>query len=137
MMAERQITWRLPEDAVLGLETYHAARRERRLLVPRCRACGERHWYPRSFCPFCHSTELDWPQAAGGGTVYSYSIMRRTEAPYAIAFVTLAEGPTMMTNIVECDLDAVHIGMEVRLAFRDGVDGEPYPVFRPAARQGA
>ena len=31
--------------------------------------------------------------------------MRRAPVPYAIAYVTLAEGPTMMTNIVDCDLD--------------------------------
>ena len=33
--------------------------------------------------------------------------MRRAAEPYAIAYVTLAEGPTMMTNIVDCDLDAM------------------------------
>ena len=131
-MAGHLITYELPADAVLGLETYHAARRERRLLVPRCRACGEAHWYPRPFCPFCGSGELDWPEATGQGTVYSFSVMRRAETPYAIAFVTLAEGPTMMANVVGCPPDDIAIGMKVRLDFQDSVAGDPFPVFTPA-----
>jgi uncharacterized OB-fold protein len=125
----RNITYRMPEDALLGMETYHAGRRARRLLLPRCRTCHELHWYPRGFCPFCHGVDLDWREAEGSGVIYSYSIMRRAETPYAIAFVTLSEGPTMMTNIVDCDLDAVKIGLQVRLTFRDSADGEPHPVF--------
>lgn len=128
-MTERPITYRLPDDAVLGLETWHAARRARRLLVPRCRGCGEAHWYPRPFCPFCHGTDLDWPQAEGTGRLYSYSVMRRAGTPYAIGFVTLAEGPAMMTNIVGTDLAGIAIGMALQLDFREGPDGEPWPVF--------
>jgi uncharacterized OB-fold protein len=128
----RTIDYRLPEDAWLGLQHWHEARRARRLLVPRCRACGESHWYPRPFCPFCSSGELDWPEAEGIGTVYSFSVMRRTGAPYTIAFVTLPEGPAMMTNLVGCAFDAIAIGMPVRLSFQEGEGGEPWPVFTPA-----
>ena len=56
-------------------------------------------------CPFCFSDKTEWQQASGNGTIYTYSVMRRAPIPYAIAYVTLAEGPTMMTNIVDCDLD--------------------------------
>jgi hypothetical protein len=38
----------------------------------------------------------------------------------------------MMTNIVECDFDALRIGQPVRLLFRATEDGPPVPVFRPA-----
>src|SRR6266404_6219829 len=75
-----------------------------RLLIKRCTACDEPHWYPRAICPFC-SERTEWMEASGHGTIYSYSVFRRTPIPYAIAYVTLAEGPTMMTNIVDCDLD--------------------------------
>ncbi len=46
-------------------------------------------------------------QASGEGVIYSYSVMRRVDRPFAIAYVTLAEGPTMMTSLVDCDFDAL------------------------------
>ena len=89
-----------------------------RLLIKRCTACDEPHWYPRAICPFCGSERTEWMEASGQGTIYSYSVFRRAPIPYAIAYVTLAEGPTMMTNIVDCDLDAIRIGQAVRVAFK-------------------
>ena len=51
--------------------------------------------------------------------IYTYSVMRRgAPEPYAIAYVTLAEGPTMMTNIVDCDLDGIRIGQKVKVVFK-------------------
>ena len=83
-----------------------------RLLIKRCTACDEPHWYPRAICPFCGSERTDWMEASGHGTIYSYSVFRRAPIPYAIAYVTLAEGPTMMTNIVDCDLDAIRLARQ-------------------------
>jgi len=102
------------------------------LLLKRCTACGEPHWYPRALCPFCGSDRTEWTEASGRGTIYSYSVFRRAPVPYAIAYVTLAEGPTMMTNIVGCDLDAIRIGQAVRVRFTPTEDGPPVPTFTPA-----
>jgi uncharacterized OB-fold protein len=71
-------------------------------------------------------------QASGRGVVYSYSVMRRVPVPYALAYVTLDEGVTMMTNIVDCDLDAIRIGQRVRLVFKPTDGGPPVPMFTPA-----
>ena len=57
--------------------------------------------------------------------------MRRAPVPYAIAYVTLDEGPTMMTNIVDCDLDKIKIGQAVRLVFKPSEGGPPVPMFTP------
>ena len=81
-------------------------RAEGKFLLRKCTACGEAHCYPRTLCPFCFSDKTEWVEASGKGTIYTYSVMRRAPVPYAIAYVTLAEGPTMMTNIVDCDLDS-------------------------------
>ncbi len=102
-----------------------------RLMVKRCDACGEHHHYPRSHCPFCFSARTLWREASGRGTIYSYSVMRRAEVPYVIAYVTMDEGPTMMTNIVDCDVDTLRIGQTVKLAFRDTEGGPPLPMFTP------
>ena len=102
-----------------------------KLLVPRCNACGKSHWYPPGICPHCFSQDLSWNEASGRGTVYSFSVMKRAEVPYAIAYVTLEEGPTMMTNIVDSDLDKIRIGQNVRLVFKPSDGGPPVPMFTP------
>jgi uncharacterized protein len=101
------------------------------LLLKQCRACGESHYYPRPLCPFCGSDATEWQPAAGSGVVYSFSVMRRAEVPYAIAYVTLDEGVTMMTNLVDCDFDRLRIGQRVRLVFTPTDGGAPVPTFTP------
>lgn len=58
--------------------------------------------------------------------------MRRTDPPYAIAYVTLAEGPVMITNIVNSDFEALGIGQKVQLVFKPSDGGAPVPCFRVA-----
>jgi uncharacterized protein len=111
---------------------YWEAAGQGKLLLKRCAACGAYHFYPRVFCPFCFSGNTEWCEATGTGTIYSFSVMRRAEVPYAIAYVTLAEGPTMLTNIVYCDLDAIRIGQRVRVVFKAAEDGQAVPMFTPA-----
>ena len=128
-MSERTYT-----DPAINLETepYWAAAKDGKLMLKRCNACGEPHFYPRSLCPHCGSSDVDWLESTGKGTIYSYSVMRRAKIPYAIAYVTLDEGVTMLTNIVEADFDALGIGQAVQVAFRETEGGQALPVFRPA-----
>jgi uncharacterized OB-fold protein len=105
--------------------------REGRLLLKRCMACGELHYYPRAICPFCSSERTEWVAAQGHGRIYSFSVMRRTAQPYAIAYVTLNEGITVLTNLVDCDLDRLRIGDSVRLVFKPAEGGEMIPMFTP------
>ena len=118
-------------SADVALEPYWQAARAGRLLLKLCRACGKSHYYPRPLCPFCMSSDTEWREASGKGSIYSWSVERRATPPYAIAFVALAEGPTLLTNIVDCNLDALAIGQQVTLAFETR-DEQPVPVFRPA-----
>ena len=104
---------------------------EGRLLIKKCVTCGQVHFYPRAICPFCGSDKTEWVSASGRGTVYSYSVMRRVPIPYALAYVTLEEGVTMMTNIVDGDLDAIRIGQRMTVAFKPSEGGPPVPMFRP------
>ena len=108
------------------------AAREGRFIIPVCTACSRAHWYPRAICPFCAGDQVEWRAASGQGTIYSFSVMRRVKEPYVIAHVTLAEGPTMLTNIVDCDFDRVRIGQKVTVVFQETENGPPAPMFRPA-----
>ena len=107
------------------------AAREGRFMVPFCVACGKAHWYPRAICPFCASDKVQWREASGKGTIYTFSVMQRAKEPYAIAHVTLTEGPTMLTNIVDCDFDKLRIGQQVAVVFQDTEGGPPVPMFKP------
>jgi uncharacterized OB-fold protein len=121
----------------LESEEYWAATARGVLLLRRCRSCGVVIWYPRFVCPDCHSTDTEWFEASGRGTVYSYTIARRgmgpwkDVGPYVVAYVHLDEGPTMLTNIVECDPETVHIDQRVEVVFHDTGEGAALPRFRP------
>ena len=130
-MANAQRTIPAPESSPETKAFWEGAA-QGKLLIKKCRACGQSHYYPRALCPFCFSDATEWLTAAGTGTLYSYSVMRRAEVPYAIAYVTLDEGPTMMTNLVDCDVDALRIGQRVKLKFTPTDGGPPVPTFTPA-----
>ena len=100
-----------------------------KLLIQTCGKCREAFHYPRSVCPFCLSDEVGWTECSGDGVIYSYSVFRRG-APYVLAIVTLAEGPRLLTNVVDCDVDALTIGQAVSVRFED-VDGVATPMFAP------
>lgn len=113
-----------------GDAPYFAAAAESRLLLKRCSACGKAHHYPRSICPFCWSDKVEWIEAKGTGTIYTFSVTRRgTGVPYCIAYVTLDEGPTMLTNIVDTDLDLLTVAQPVKVVFKTSEGGTVIPMF--------
>jgi uncharacterized OB-fold protein len=121
-----------PAPAVnLETEAYWAAANEGKLLMKKCNGCGKTHFFPRAICPYCQSSDTVWYEASGKGVIYSYSVMRRGGTPYAIAYVTVDEGITMMTNIVDCDHDALAVGQAVEVTFRQSDGDQAIPVFRP------
>jgi uncharacterized OB-fold protein len=116
-----------------GDQEYFDAAAAGKLMLKKCGDCGEHHHYPRSLCPFCFSDKVQWVQAKGTGEIYSYSVSRRAgPIVYCMAYVKLDEGVTMMTNIVDCDLDTVKVGQKVKVTFKKTEGGVSMPVFVPA-----
>lgn len=104
---------------------YWEAAADGRLLIRRCAACGTAHHYPREFCPSCWSEDVAWEQASGRATLYTWSVVHLndlppfgTRVPYVAAVVDLAEGPRMMTEVVDCEASALRIGMDLHVRFR-------------------
>jgi uncharacterized OB-fold protein len=124
----------VPAPAVtLESKPFFDAAEQGKFLIKRCTACGEAHWYPRSMCPFCHSDQTVWEESPGEGVVYSFSIMRKSPSgPYALAYVTLDEGPNVLTNVVDVAPDDLKIGMRVKVKLQPTEGGPPVPVFVPA-----
>ncbi len=114
---------------------FWAATAEGRLTLQRCTACDTVVWWPRSLCPECSSFDLEWFEATGNGTVYSYTVVHRAPgswgraAPYVLAYVELEEGPRLMTNIVDGDPEAVAIDAPVRVVWHDTGAGNALPRF--------
>ncbi len=111
---------------------YWDAARDSRLLIRLCKACGQRHFMPRFLCPHCWSTDLEWVEASGRGTVHSYTIVRRAplvsyehRVPYVVALIDLEEGPRMMSNIVGPEALDTQVGSAVEVCFEDrGIDAK-------------
>jgi uncharacterized protein len=115
-------------------QAYWKAVDEHRLVLSTCTDCGQAHYYPRSRCPFCFGGNTTWKQASGRGEVYSYSIANRADPPYVVAYVHLAEGPMVLTNIVGCAPADVRIGQAVQVTFAADASGRTRPYFQPIPR---
>ena len=119
-------------------EHYWKGAREGKLFLQRCESCIKAYFPPRPFCPLCGSRDVTAVQASGRASLYSYAIQHRAVPgfvpPYAIAVVTLEEGPRMMTNIVDCPQtpEALQLDMALEVTFQQVDEAISLPVFRPA-----
>jgi uncharacterized OB-fold protein len=129
--AERQERRIFPPPVSEETRRFWDAAASGKLLYGFCNTCHEPHYFPRSICPFCFSADVVWKEASGRATIYTFSIMRRSPTgPFVIAYVTLEEGPSILTNIVDSAIDAVKIGGAVELVFKPSEGGPPVPFFR-------
>jgi len=127
----------LPKPDFVNAEYWQAAA-DGRLLIQECPSCGHRQWYPRALCTAC-AADTEWLECSGRGTVHTFTVIRqfgmkpfRDALPYVIAMIDLEEGPRIMGDIPECDVDAVTIGMPVEVFFTKAADDIGIPRWRPA-----
>jgi uncharacterized OB-fold protein len=127
----------LPKPNYLSQPFWDACR-QHRLTVQRCRECGGYIFPPQDFCRFCFSDRLEWAEASGRGTVYSFTVIWRPQTPafqipYVAAIVDLAEGYQMVSNVVDCPWQDVRVGLPVEVTFEDRSETISLPVFRPSS----
>lgn len=134
------MTWepRLVPKVTPETEPYWESAAEESFLVQECNDCGLVYFYPRHRCPDCHSSDVDWRESDGVGSVYSYSVMEEvsgwpeSKLPLILAYIELREGPRVVSNVVDCGPDEVEIGMETTVRFiPTEKDGISVPVFAP------
>lgn len=107
------------------------------LHIQRCAECKTLRHPPRPMCGQCQSLEWDSIVSAGRGEVHSYVIMHHPPIPgygfpIAVAVIDLEEGTRIISNVVGCELDEVHIGMKVELSIENVDDELKLPLFKPA-----
>lgn len=112
--------------------------REHKLLILRCGDCGYWIYSPLASCPQCLSFNVAPEPVSGRGTIYSFTVVHREFAqgikpPYVAAFVDLDEQPALrlLSNIVNCRVSDVEIGMPVRVVFHDITDDVGLAFFEP------
>ncbi len=125
----------LPRPTPLS-EPFWEGCREGELRVQRCRACGRYVFIPQPACTGCLSRDLAWTRVAGRGVVYSYTVVHRPpnpafEVPYTVVIVELEEGFHMLSNLVDCEPEAVRVGMPVEVCFERVSEEIALPRFRP------
>ena len=116
-----------------------AGLREGKLLLQHCTRCGHVQYYQQQLCRQCGSEELEHRPASGKGKVHSFSVVYRapgpafkSDVPYAVLLVELAEGPRMISSYTGGPAEDVTFDMPVQLAFEKISDEIALPRFRRA-----
>lgn len=129
---------RFPEP---DTQPFWEATKEHRLLYQVDRDTGDVVFFPRRHNPKNGSSNLEWRESKGLGTVYAFSVVRLNRhpafaelGPYAVAYVDLDEGFRMLTNVVNVadPTRDISIGQRVKLTWLDQSTGLAIPVFEPA-----
>jgi uncharacterized protein len=117
---------------------YWQSAAEGKLVVQRCTTCGVYQFYPRSLCASC-AGETEWVDATGRGTLHTYTVIRQNRSPafaalspYVVGIVELDEGVKMMSNIVDCEIDQLEVGMALEVLLLKAADDVGLPFWRPA-----
>jgi uncharacterized OB-fold protein len=82
---------------------------------------------------------LEWVKVSGRGRLHTYTIVYqsanaafRDAAPYIYAVVQLDEGPRMVSNVVQCNIDDLRVDMPLEAVFDDVTLEWTLVKFRPA-----
>ena len=135
----------LPNLDELDTRDFWLATKHRELRYQRCGSCQTIVFHPRRHCTGCVNSDLEWLASEGRGTVYSYSIVRksyhpffRDKTPYTVAFIDLDEGLRLLSNVtgIGDPLTDVTIGMSVEVEWEEHED-LCIPLFKPASKREA
>ena len=131
MLEENLVVHHLPSPIINPEnQVFWQAAQKDRLVLKVCNSCKEVHYYPRTICPHCGSNDTAWLDSEGVGEIYSFTVMRRgVEVPFAMAYVRLAEGISLLTHLYGFDFDAIRIGQKVRVVFQGTQDGQKTHLF--------
>ncbi len=134
MSANDQEAYPLPQPTVFT-EPFWDACQDQKLSVRTCADCDHLFLPGGPVCPQCWSANLSMKAVSGRGEVFSFVVYRRTyhpsiPAPYVVALIELSEGPRLISNVVGCAPEDVHIGMQVQVKF-EPEDGFMLPRFTP------
>ena len=117
---------------------YWEAAKRHELLLQKCQECGHYRYPLGETCPSCLSDRLEWVKVSGRGSVYTWTVFHQVyhpafkeDVPYAVVAVELEEEPTIITNLVDCKIEYLKVGMPVEVVFDEVTAEVTLPKFRP------
>ena len=134
-----------PEEAPLPelssrMAPFWEAARSGELVLPRCKTCGSLGFPAFDLCNLClDDADPEWIRASGRGSVFSFVVVHQAfhpyfaqHLPYAVADIKLAEGPRMISAVLDVVPREICVGMNVEITFV--IRGElSLPMFRPVS----
>ncbi len=133
-----EIKKQLPSITASNQPFWDAAHRHE-LYAYKCGNCGTYYAQPVT-CIKCDNPQMAWVKVSGRAEVYTFCVYHQSfhpawnnDIPYNVAYVKLAEGPLLMTNIVGCDNKNIRVGMPVEVTFDDINEEVTLPKFKPAS----
>ncbi len=126
----------LPDITLTDKPFWEAAKRHE-LVAYSCLNCGT--FYSQvTECVACDMPKMEWVKVSGKGEVYTFGIYHqlyhpgwKEEIPYNVSWIKLNEGPLLMSNVIECKNEDLHVGMPVEVVFDDVTEEVTLSKFRP------
>jgi uncharacterized protein len=114
---------------------FWAAAADGKFMLQFCKDCGDTRYPPGPVCPKCLSSNQDWKQASGRGTLESWVDFHRAywdgfkgDLPYRVCLVKLEEGPVVVSNLID-KTDNLRMGQPVKVVFEKVTDEVTLPKF--------
>ena len=105
-------------------QPFFDAAKDGKLLLKHCAACDRFMTYSAEYCDNCFGLSLDWKEASGKGTIYSFVVMHQVlhpgfagEVPYNVIVVETEEGPRLQSNLLGTPDSEITVGMLVQVTF--------------------
>ncbi len=119
-----------------GTATFFDRAKMGELMLQHCQNCQKFNLCGHHYCPACLSAN-SWKHSEGLGQIVSFSIVRESShagfkelRPYAVAEVSLSEGPMLKLRVIGSTPDKIFIGQQARMDFLHDEHGEATPVWR-------
>lgn len=131
-------TSRKPLPVLEGLAgEFYGFCRQQQLRFQRCTQCHTFRHVPREICSRCNSFDWEWVASSGRGTVYTWTVVERalhpafaSATPMAPVVVEMEEGVRMLSELVDCPIAELRIGMPVEAVFEVVTPEVTLPRFR-------
>jgi uncharacterized protein len=115
-------------------EFWEGAKRGK-LMLQFCTETKRFQHFPRPVSLSTGRKTVEWREASGYGTVYSWTVTRspwpghEQRIPYICAYVELDEGVRFLCNLVDCEENEIEIGMPVEVRWDRLTEEITFPDF--------
>lgn len=125
-------------DVYVETAPFWEAAKRHKLMLQYDTEVGKYQWLPRPVSIYTGKRTLEWREASGRGTLYSWTLSNvawpghADRAPYMCALVELEEGVRILTNLYNYDGVELRDGLPVKLMWETLSEDFEYPAFEPA-----